>query len=104
MAFTGENEQALRKISDLSRFISIFLLLLHIYFFCYSVFRNWGLASPITDRLLLNGANTGLFKNLERSKIISLAFLLLSLLGIQGKKNSSLSLTKPLVFILLGLG
>ncbi|MGR9902771.1 YWFCY domain-containing protein, partial [Escherichia coli] len=31
MSHTGENEQGLRKIVDLTRFASIFILLLHFY-------------------------------------------------------------------------
>jgi len=33
MSVTGENEQGLRKIIDLTRFASIFILLLHFYYF-----------------------------------------------------------------------
>jgi hypothetical protein len=37
---TGENEQGLRSIIDLTRMISIVLLFLHFYFFCYNALRN----------------------------------------------------------------
>jgi hypothetical protein len=33
---TGENEQALRKILDMTRLISIVLLALHFYYYCYA--------------------------------------------------------------------
>jgi hypothetical protein len=39
---TGENEQALRKILDMTRLISITILLIHFYYYCYSVFEIWG--------------------------------------------------------------
>ena len=42
---TGENEQGLRKIIDLTRMISICLLLLHFYFYCYESFSHWNLTA-----------------------------------------------------------
>ena len=47
---TGENEMGLRKILDMTRFASIFILLLHYYFYCYDAFKQWQLRSDITDR------------------------------------------------------
>ena len=35
---TGENEQALRKILDMTRLISIAILVLHFYYYCYTAF------------------------------------------------------------------
>ena len=64
MSVTGENEQGLRKIIDLTRFASIFLLLLHFYYVCYAAFAQWKLRSDITDRLLKNISQTGLFHSL----------------------------------------
>ncbi|NJO24784.1 MAG: hypothetical protein HC867_01845 [Bacteroidia bacterium] len=52
MSVTGENEQGLRKIIDLTRFASIFILLLHFYYFCYVTFEQWEIKSTITDRLM----------------------------------------------------
>ena len=37
---TGENEQGLRKIIDMTRLISIVLLALHFYYYCYSINRT----------------------------------------------------------------
>ena len=49
---TGENEQGLRKILDLTRMISIILLGLHFYYFCYQAFEAWQLTSNLTDRII----------------------------------------------------
>ena len=75
---TGENEQGLRKILDLTRMISIAVLLIHFYYYCYSAFLQWELHSDITDRLLKNIYSTGLFGNFHKSKLIALVFLICS--------------------------
>jgi len=100
---TGENEQGLRKILDLTRMISIALLLLHFYYHCYGAFALWGLHAGLTDRLLDNISNTGLFSNFQKPKLIALLVLFISLLGAQGKKNEKLSFYKALVYIIPGL-
>lgn len=85
--YTGENEQGLRKIVDLTRLISIVVLLLHFYYACYGLFAQWELRSPITDNLLKNVARTGLFHPFTKAKFISLLFLVISLLGAKGRKD-----------------
>ena len=50
----GENEQGLHKILDISRFISIIVLILHFYYYCYQAFNHWGMASLFSDRILEN--------------------------------------------------
>ena len=91
MSTTGENEQGLRKIIDLTRVGSIFILLLHFYFYCYGAFALWEFKSTITDRLLQNIAHTGLFKSLFVSKFIAIGLLIISLLGAQGKKDEKIN-------------
>ena len=59
---TGEDMQGMRKVLDLSRWISVGLLLLHFYESCYAAFRQWGWTTMITDRILENIQKTGLFK------------------------------------------
>lgn len=100
---TGENEQALRKILDLTRLISIMLLILHFYYYCYAAFHGWGLSSEFSDRLLGSIRNTGLFINFLNSKLISLGFLFISLLGAKGRKNEKLNHRTAFAYILTGL-
>ncbi|MEP1088406.1 MAG: conjugal transfer protein MobC [Algoriphagus sp.] len=99
---TGENEQGLRKILDMTRLMGIGVLGLHFYFFCYATFRDWGLASDLTDSVLRNIFGTGLFLDFHTSKLIALAMLGISLLGIKGRKSEKLS-TKT-AFLYGGLG
>ena len=83
----GENEQGLRKIIEQTRLIAIAVLLLHFYYYCYRSFDEWELTSEISDRLLKNIQATDLFSSLQKSKLIALGFLIISLLGAKGKKE-----------------
>jgi hypothetical protein len=100
---TGENEQGLRKILDMTRLISLSVLLLHFYYYCYGAFEHWGLTTDLTNRLLTNVIHTGLYNHFLKSKAIALGFLLISLMGTKGKKEEKLKLTTTLKYILSGL-
>lgn len=84
MSSTGENEQDLRKIMDLTRYLSVVLLLLHFYYRCYGAFLGWGLRTEISDRIM---GSLGLMRNTVQVKIFSVLLLLISLLGTRGKKD-----------------
>ena len=99
---TGENEQGLRKIIDLTRMISIAILLLHFYFYCYRAFFAWGWTSTISDRILSN-LQSGLFKNIYFSKIIAIGLLFISLIGARGKKDEKLNARNIIFWLMSGL-
>lgn len=103
MSVTGENEQGLRKIIDLTRFASIFILLLHFYYFCYRAFEHWEITSTITDRLMKNISQTGLFNGVITSKLIAVGLLIISLLGAQGKKDDKINKRSIAAYLLIGL-
>jgi hypothetical protein len=103
MSVTGENEQGLRKIVDLTRFASIFILLLHFYFYCYSAFAQWGIKSDITDRLLKNIMHTGLFSSQYTSRFLAFGLLIISLFGAQGKKDEKINWRSIVAYLLIGL-
>lgn len=100
---TGENEQALRKILDMTRLISIVLLGLHFYYYSYKAFVNWHLVNQLGDKILANITLTGLFDNFHRSKTIALVFLMISLLGTKGRKNEKLTFKSAILWLLSGL-
>lgn len=100
---TGENEQGLRKIMDLTRWISIAILLLHFYYWCYGAFKEWGMHSEITDGLLKNVGRTGLFEPFYKAKAISLLFLFISLLGVKARKKEKAGYKKPAAYLSAGL-
>ncbi|MBN9349336.1 MAG: YWFCY domain-containing protein [Chitinophagaceae bacterium] len=100
---TGENEQALRKILDMTRLISIVILVIHFYYYCYAAFLQWGLSSTFTDRILSNIYRTELFNYFTKSKLISLGFLVISLLGAKGRKDEKLNHKTAFAYIITGL-
>jgi hypothetical protein len=100
---TGENEQALRKIVDMTRMCSIVLLLLHIYYYLHPAFFAWAFTHEFIDRVMVNIVSTGLFKNIWISKLLSLAMLLISLLGARGKKDDDLNLKISLSLLTAGI-
>ncbi|QEC69370.1 conjugal transfer protein TraG [Panacibacter ginsenosidivorans] len=103
MSTTGENDQGLRKIIDMTRMISIVLLLLHFYYYCYAAFATWHLTYEITDRILANISRSGLFNSFQRSKIIALVFLFISLIGVRGRKSDKHNYRTALAYLLTGL-
>ena len=100
---TGENEQALRKILDMTRLISILLLLGHCYYYCYEAFKAWNLTCLMGDKILGSVYRTGLFVNFYISKCAALGLLLISLLGARGRKDEKLQFKTALCRMVLGL-
>lgn len=100
---TGENEQALRKILDMTRLISIILLAIHFYYYCYAAFREWHLVSKFSDTILGNILNTGLFSNFYKSKLFVLGFLMISLIGAKGRKDEKLNYKPAFAYIITGI-
>ena len=96
---TGENEQAMRKILDMTRLISIVILVIHFYYYCFSAFHEWGLTSEFSDRILGNIYRTGLFGSFHKSKLIALGFLFISLLGARGRKDEKQNHKTALAYI-----
>jgi hypothetical protein len=100
---TGENDQALRKIIDMTRMIAIVLLALHFYYYLYGAFKHWQLVSAFSDRLLDNIQRAGLYSNFYKSKCIALGFLFISLLGAKGRKDEKQTYKTAFAYILTGL-
>ncbi len=100
---TGEDIQGLRKIIDLTRLISLFILAIHFYILCYKAFRELGLTAEITDRLVGNIAKLGLFDGLFRAKCAALLCLAISLLGAKGRKDEKADRKSILLSIAAGL-
>ena len=103
MANTGENEQALRKIIDFTRMGSIIILAFHFYYFCHDVLRQWKLTIEFIDRVLISLVKTGLFDNIYISKGIVLSLLIVSLIGLKGKKSETTSVPFGATLTMLGL-
>lgn len=101
---TGEDIQGLRKIVDFTRLLSIFILVIHFYIACYQAFATWQWTAETTDRIVGNIARTGLFEGLFRAKLAALLLLVVSLVGVKGKKDEKVELRPIVTYILFGAG
>lgn len=99
---TGENEQGLKKIMDMTRAAAIIIVLLHFYYHGYGVFRLYGWTASLSDRLLANFARTGLFQPFYKAKVIALLAITLSLIGTKGKKEDHASLRSAALYLSTG--
>ncbi|WP_158995628.1 conjugal transfer protein MobC [Mucilaginibacter sp. L196] len=100
---TGEDTQGLRKIVDFTRLISIFILAIHFYICCYHAFAQWHWTVSIIDRIISNIAKTGLFSNWWKPKLASLLCLVISLVGVKGKKDEKINYKSITAYLLSGL-
>ena len=99
---TGENEQALRKIIDMTRMSSVVVSLVHIYHYMHPALTLWNMTHEFIDRIMINVASTGLFKSVWTSKVLSLSLLIVSMIGARGKKDEELSLGVSLSLLSTG--
>lgn len=99
---TGENEQGLRKIMDFTRMLSISILAIHIYIMCFPAFRQMGFSSPITDSIIENISKTKLFSSIVTAKLSALLLLLISLVGVKGRKDEKVKVSSIAVFGVVG--
>jgi len=87
---TGENEQALRKIIDFTRLLSISILIIHFYLRCYPAFQELKLTHKIVDHILLPLSKMGIFKTVLIAKTSALTLLIVSLIGSKGKRDEKI--------------
>lgn len=100
---TGENEQALRKIVDFTRMGSLILLAIHFYYFCFSAWQQLGYSHELLDNILIRLVRTGLFDSIYNSKTGVIVLLVISLMGVKGKKEEKTSAASAALLLLSGL-
>jgi hypothetical protein len=100
---TGENEQALRKIIDFTRLLSIAILMIHFYLCCYALFQQLHLTHKIVDHVILPLSKMGIFKTLLIAKLSALTLLIVSLIGSKGKRDEKIRLKTIVTYCLTGL-
>lgn len=100
---TGENIQALRKITDMTRLFSLLVLAIHFYLFCYSAFHDWHFTATLTDRLLANLSKLKLFQSEWLSKGMAIGLLAISLIGVRGRKDEKINKESIVVHLITGL-
>ena len=87
--------RALGKVMDFMRGISVILLLVNCYWFCYEAFHVWGFTLGIIDKILMNfQRTTGLFSSILWTKLFCVVFLALSCLGTKGVKEEKITWPK----------
>ena len=95
--------RALAKIMDFLRAVSILLVVMHLYWYCYEAIRLWGVDIGVVDRILMNFDRTaGLFRSILYTKLFALVLLALSCLGTKGVKDEKITWTK--IWVSLGTG
>jgi hypothetical protein len=100
---TGENIQALRKITDFTRLTSFLILAIHFYLFCYGAFHDWGCTAGIIDKIIGPFSLLPLFKSELLTKMAAIALLAVSLIGVKGKKDEKINKESIITYLLTGL-
>lgn len=100
----GEDDlRGLAKIMAFMRAVSILVVLMHLYWYCYGFFVERGWVLEIINKILKNFDRTaGLFSNLIYTKVFALILLTLSCLGTKGVKDEKITWTK--INVTLGVG
>ena len=95
--------RALAKIMEFGRAVSIFLLVVHVYVYCYPSITAWHLNLEVIDRILVNFNNTtGIFNCILWSKLSAVLLLAVSCLGTHGVKGEKI--TWPKIYAALVAG
>ncbi len=100
----GEDDlRGLAKIMAFMRAVSILLVLMHLYWYCYGFFLEYGWTLKVINKILGNFQRTaGLFSHTLYTKVFAVVLLALSCLGTKGVKNEKI--TWPRIYTALGLG
>ncbi len=101
----GEDDlRGLAKIMAFMRAVSIILVLMHLYWFCYGFFIERGWTLEIINKILGNFQRTaGLFSHTIYTKLFALVLLALSCLGSKGVKNEKITWSKIYVALAIGV-
>ena len=95
--------RALAKIMEFGRAVSIFLLVVHVYVYCYPSITAWHLNLEVIDRILVNfNDTTGIFNCILWSKLSAVLLLAVSCLGTHGVKGEKI--TWPKIYAALVAG
>jgi len=77
---------------DFLRAVSIILVIMNVYWYCYGAIREWDINIGVVDRILMNFNRTaGLFGSIFYTKLFSLILLALSCLGTKGVKEEKIT-------------
>lgn len=100
---TGENEQALQRIIELLRLLSIVVLLLHFYIFLHGVLLQMNMTHELLDHIVNAVRRVGTFTTAMNTKIFCVGLLLISLLGAKGRKDEPISSLVSILCMISGV-
>ena len=104
MSQQEDDLRALAKIMDFLRAVSILLVVIHLYWYCYEAVRLWGIDIGVVDRVLVNFDRTaGLFHSIVYTKLFALVLLALSCLGTKGVKEEKITWARIWTVLAAGL-
>ena len=104
MSQQEDDLRALSKIMDFLRAISIILVVINIYWYCYEAIQLWGVNIGVVDKVLMNFHRTaGLFGSILYTKLFALVLLALSCLGTHGVKEEKITWRKIWAVLSIGL-
>lgn len=101
----GEDDlRGLAKIMEFMRAVSILLVLMHCYWFCYGFFKEEQWTLSIMDKILRNFQRAaGLFSHTLYTKLFAVLLLLLSCWGTKGVKNEKITWRKIYIALTIGI-
>ena len=103
MSQQEDDLRALAKIMDFLRAVSILLVVINIYWYCYEAIQLWGVDIGVVDKVLMNFHRTaGLFGSILYTKLFALVLLALSCLGTHGVKEEKITWRK--IWAVLAIG
>ena len=92
--------RALAKIMEFGRAVSIFILVVHVYVYCYPSVVAWHLNLEVIDRILLNfDRTTGIFGCILWTKLLAVLLLAISCMGTIGVKGEKITWPKIWAFL-----
>ena len=95
--------RGLAKVMDFMRAVSIILVVMNVYWYCYTTIVDWHIQMGIVDRILTNFNRTaGLFHSTLYTKLFAILLMALSCLGTKGVKEEKITWTR--IWIILAIG
>ena len=95
--------RGLAKVMDFMRAVSIILVVMNVYWYCYAAIVDWHIQMGIVDRILTNFDRTaGLFHSILYTKMFAVLLLALSCLGTKGVKEEKITWSKICIALTTG--
>jgi hypothetical protein len=101
----GEDDlRGLAKITAFMRAVSILIVLMHLYWYCYGFFLALGCTQQTINKIL-GGFNrtAGLFFHPLYTKFFAIGLLAISCLGTKGVKNEKITWSRIYILLLIGM-